>query len=51
MLFIVVAVITFALIMLGTYTRRKFDFRMGRGIGDINRERWGLDEPDEEYHE
>lgn len=51
MLFIVVAFITFALIMLGTYTRRKFDFRIGRGIGDKNREEWGLDEPREEYHE
>ncbi|MGX8704513.1 MAG: hypothetical protein ACSW75_06440 [Lachnospiraceae bacterium] len=48
--YIIVAVIAFALIMLGTYARRKFDFRIGRGIGDVNREKWGLEEH-EEYHE
>ena len=51
MLFIVVAVITFVLIMLGTYARRKFDFRIGRGIGDVNSKEWGFEENQEEYHE
>ena len=51
MLYILVAFLTFALIMLGTFAKRKFDFRMGRGIGDANRKEWGLEEEKKEYHE
>lgn len=51
MLFVVVAVLAFALIMLGNFAKKKYDFRMGRGIGDINREKWGLDEANKEYHD
>ncbi len=50
MLYLVVAVITFALIMLGTFAKRKFDFRIGRGIGDANRKKWGFEEEDETFN-
>lgn len=50
MFYAIVAIVIFVSIM-AFLSKKKLDGMIGRGMGSLNNEKWGMDDQDQKYHD